>query len=238
MTQIINRIFFAVLIFLISTYCYANDNIIVKDEFVDNKSVVLSIQKNGKSYMLEYNYPQETVEYAFFCEDKIKIRDVNFDGFEDILIYLGSFGNKGISYYDCFLWDNKSQKFINDENGFCNIQNPKIDETGLCIYEIVNYSLRHGIFSVYTWSEDKLICSYKIHVITNSLSLNEVYRMEIPTDQDCAEYLLEYFGFDKNLDDICFYIKEDSSRNLSAPSEVLFNDLPDMLVSLIAYNIN
>ena len=117
------------------------------------------------------------------------------------------------------------------------IQNPKIDETGLCIYEIANYSLRHEIFSVYTWSEDKLICSYKIHVITNSLSLNEVYRMEIPTDQDCAEYLLEYFGFDKNLDDICFYIREDSSRNLSAPSEELFNNLPDMLVSLIAYNI-
>lgn len=42
---------------------------------------------------------------------KTELVDVNFDGIKDVLIYKGAFGNQGIQYFDCYLW-NKQKRNI------------------------------------------------------------------------------------------------------------------------------
>ena len=43
---------------------------------------------------IEYHYPEEYFGNSIYVEEPFEITDVNFDGFDDILIYLGSYGNR------------------------------------------------------------------------------------------------------------------------------------------------
>ncbi len=61
------------------------------------------------------------------------MRDVNFDGKDDILISLGQYGNQMIRYYDCLVWDETQGRYRKDDN-FKQIENPRINKEKRCVF--------------------------------------------------------------------------------------------------------
>lgn len=69
--------------------------------------------------------------------------DVNFDGFNDILIDLGKYGNQGIQRYDCYVWNEAEQKF-KPAPSFKKIDNPVINAEENCIFSSArSYAAEH-----------------------------------------------------------------------------------------------
>jgi hypothetical protein len=63
----------------------------------------------------------------------LHIVDVNFDGYEDVIIlntYAGAHGN---TWYDCWLWDIVTSSFVASKS-FAEICNPAVDPEKECIY--------------------------------------------------------------------------------------------------------
>lgn len=84
----------------------------------------------------------QTIRYAYDWSDilpngnvdwELTRKDVNFDEYDDILIYLGSYGNQGIEYYDCYVWNGETNRFVNVPE-YREICNPKISCSDSLIY--------------------------------------------------------------------------------------------------------
>lgn len=58
--------------------------------------------------------------------DLVVEKDANFDGYSDLLIFMGHFGAQGFEQYQCYLWNKSSQKYTYFKD-FENIPNPKLD---------------------------------------------------------------------------------------------------------------
>ena len=56
----------------------------------------------------------------------VRIEDVNFDGYDDIIIHKGNFGAQGASGYETYIWDESAKELIHEES-FFDILNPEID---------------------------------------------------------------------------------------------------------------
>ena len=119
---------------LVNLSCNGEEMIAIHDVSTSRTKLILNVIKNNEIIQkINYEYPTESFENTVFVEKKFEIIDVNFDGFKDILIYLGSYGNQGVIYKDCFIWNDKKHLFEN-YNPFKNIPNPQIDENEKCIY--------------------------------------------------------------------------------------------------------
>ncbi len=224
------------LFFIISTICYGNEIVSVKEFAANAKGLKLNIKKDNETLQtIDYEYPQRCFEEAVFVEKRFELLDVNFDGFKDILIYLGSYGNQGVVYKDCFLWNNKNQLFEN-YNSFQEIPNPQIDEHGKCIYGFFRNHSGHCTYEFYAWNENELACNYRIHKIYSALQLPELYEISVPENKDSGEYMLEYFGLAKMLYESVFYAKEnlcEGIAKLEAPSLALPKGIPQKLKELL-----
>lgn len=85
----------------------------------------------------------QTINYRYNWEDgkpmdiselgDVEYKDVNFDNQHDLLIFLGRYGNQGVAYYECFLWNDSLQQF-KIEPTFRTIENPEINAANQCIY--------------------------------------------------------------------------------------------------------
>lgn len=185
---------------------------------------------------LDYKYPSFCFEDADNFEKKIEKQDINFDGNDDILVYLGQYGNQGVKYYHCFLWNDKHQRFINYDF-FSNIQNPIIDSENKMIYSSSRNNTAHYEYEVFKWNENnKLISLYKVHKIYSAMEIADIYDLEVPSDMDSGEFALQYFGLDSKLYDEIFYIKEIDDKNamkLIKPSMILFSDISSNLCDII-----
>lgn len=95
------------------------------------KAFKLMVMKNGKylEYLpcvLKYADDEVPMEIDNDSIGQIVRKDVNFDGYDDILVYRGAFGNQGVKHYDCFIWNNGTDSFYNG-NGFEKLSNPVFD---------------------------------------------------------------------------------------------------------------
>ncbi|MGP1561440.1 MAG: XAC2610-related protein [Helicobacteraceae bacterium] len=228
------QLIFYVLLFVL-TSCSGNSKIQIVELSKDPKNLVLNVLANDKIIQkIVYQYPLES-QNAVFVEKKFEIIDVNFDGFKDILIYLGSYGNQGVVYKDCFLWNDKKYLFEN-YSPFKSIPNPQIDENERRIYGNLRNSFSHYIYKLYSWDKNKLNRNYEIHKIHSAVQLAEIYEIAIPKDKDAGEYMLEYFGLDKKLYESIFYVKKSFDMgkvSRSKPTTKIFDEIPQKLKDLL-----
>lgn len=83
----------------------------------NGKCLKLRVKNGGETVqIIEYRYPRESLENAVFVESRYELSDVNFDGHDDLLIYLGSYGNQGVVYKDCFFLEFYDSVFYVKEN--------------------------------------------------------------------------------------------------------------------------
>lgn len=206
-------------------------------EIDSSKITIFFMDKNCEEITIDSFYLETE---GNFTDDKTKsefeLIDVNFDGIKDLLIYLGNFGNQGVVYKDCFIWNNDIKMFEN-YNLFKNIQNPQIDENEKCIYGNSRNNSCHYEFELYTWDEKDLKCDFKIHKVYSALQLAELYKIDIPENKDAGEYMLEYFDIDKTLYGSVFYVKicyNKEEIKISKPSGEIFYELPEKLKELLS----
>lgn len=233
MPNIINKFSFLIFIFFLDILCYGQGNVtVLQDKNTNGSLLKLNIIKDKKVIQkIEYHYPEEYFGNSIYVEKPFEITDVNFDGFDDILIYLGSYGNQGVVYKDCFLWDVKKQKFENCSL-FKDIPNPQIDESEKYIYGNIRNSSSHYEYEAFIWDGNGLKCKFKIHEVYSAMQLVELYNMDIPEEEDSGEYMLEYFDLDLALYDSVFYVKisyDNGKIEISKPAVEVFSDIPEKL---------
>lgn len=59
-------------------------------------------------------------------QPNILVEDANLDGNDDILLYLGIYGNDAIEKYACYVFDMEQQQYVSVE-GFEELSNPSVD---------------------------------------------------------------------------------------------------------------
>ena len=175
---------------------------------VNSKGLKLRV-KNGSETVqtIEYRYSQESLENAVFVESRYELSDVNFDGHDDLLIYLGSYGSQGVVYKDCFLWKAAASLFKRCE-AFKSIPNPVVDTQGGFICGSTRRNADHYVFELWLWSGGNLRNDCKIHKVHSAAQLPSLYGMEVPPGEDAGEYALRCFGIELNFYDSVFYVKE------------------------------
>lgn len=63
--------------------------------------------------IIPYSYPKDdTFDPNGGRKDSCLMADVTFDGNQDLLVYLGQFGNQGVEYWDAYVWDEAKQRFL------------------------------------------------------------------------------------------------------------------------------
>lgn len=172
------------------------------------KGLKLRVKNGSKTVQtIEYRYPQESLENAVFVESRYELSDVNFDGHDDLLIYLGSFGSQGVVYKDCFLWNANASSFVRCE-AFKSIPNPVVDTQGGFICGSARRSSGHHVFELYSWSGGNLRNDCRIHKVYSAAQLASLYGMEVPPGEDAGEYALGCFGIERKFYESVFYVKE------------------------------
>ena len=101
--------------------------------------------------------------------------DVNFDSKKDILLLDGYFGNQGAAYYDCFLWDNKTNSFIKNDS-FYEIPNVSIDQNSCTVLGCWrNWAASHS-YAMYKYMDGKFVMISELTeeaVLDNTLKNNQ-----------------------------------------------------------------
>lgn len=107
-----------------------------KPKDFDFKIAVMRREKTVQ--VIRYSYPKDDDD--FYAEpnelnldgertDSCQMADVTFDGNKDLLVFLGTYGNQGVAYWDAYIWDEAKKKFILVPS-FREIPNPTINEKG------------------------------------------------------------------------------------------------------------
>lgn len=188
--------------------CFGNGKMSLEELEASDECLRLRVKKRGETVQtIEYQYPRESLENAVFVEKKYELSDVNFDGHDDLLIYLGSFGNQGAVYKECFLWNAAASLFERCE-AFKGIPNPALDVRGGFVHGSERRSSGHYVFESWSWREGNLRNDCKIHKVYSAAQLPSLYGMEVPPGEDAGEYALGRFGIDLKFYDSVFYVKE------------------------------
>ncbi len=123
--------------------------------------------KDGKKIQtITYKYDWDEYGSPTIGRDsigKIDFVDVDFDGYNDILVYKGGFGNQGADLYDCFLWNDDENQF-KIVPSFSHIQNPSIDNRLKCIYSFSRESAACYVHGKYKFQngEFRVISTLKV----------------------------------------------------------------------------
>lgn len=100
------------------------------------------IQTFSYKYAWSWSLPDTDVDA------KIRLCDVDFDGNKDLLINLGAYGNQGVIYYDCFLWNVEHERFSHFP-AFKEIANPEIVAADRVIISSSRSSAAEYVYSKY-----------------------------------------------------------------------------------------
>ena len=101
------------------------------DRQILRKAFELMVMKNDKfagviPCLLKYADNEEPMQLDSDSIGQVIYKDVNFDGYDDLLIYRGVFGNQGVKHYDCFVWNDWTDSFYT-VNDFEKLSNPVFD---------------------------------------------------------------------------------------------------------------
>lgn len=108
---------------------------------------------------IDYRYDTEFESNQSSRRDSVVLRDVTFDGHDDLLIYLGSFGNQGVEYFDCYVWNDGNRKFVHAPT-FKDIQNPTAANG--CIYSKARESASTYIYERWTYGKGRFSATARL----------------------------------------------------------------------------
>jgi hypothetical protein len=95
----------------------------------------------------------------------LHVTDVNFDGYKDVIILNSFSGAHSNTWYDCWLWNQKTSSFVKSES-FSDICNPALNPEKKYIYSTGGSSAFSQDWDIYQYIDGKF-------VVTNNLSYVE-----------------------------------------------------------------
>ena len=119
------------------------------------RGFLLEVKKGGKEVQqLDYRYSFD--DYGEpnmpIKKDSVLLRDVTSDGYKDLLVYVGSYGNQGIERFDCYVWDKKIQKLVH-ASSFVDIDNPEVDEVKGYVFSSARSSATEYIYGKWKYED-------------------------------------------------------------------------------------
>lgn len=110
---------------------------------------------SGSIRSLTYTYPEDIVLADNFHAE-VTLKDLNFDGQDDIAIPLGNYGNQRIQYEDGYLWD-KTQKTYVPVKQLKEIANLRIDKEERCLFSFSRESAASYHYERYEYVDAELV---------------------------------------------------------------------------------
>ena len=177
----------------------------------------IEVRKNGRAVQtIRYEYP-ESCTYADMFGTEVRFADADFDGHDDILLSLGTYGVH--RYEHCFLWSEAERKFVSDST-FEKIANPVIDVAEKCVYGFEKKNPAHYVYTVYRFQNGTFSPDLALHE-TCALELAELYGIEIPDGEDRGGYALKRLGLPPDIHEETLYVEEfyaDGRRTVRQPT--------------------
>lgn len=141
----------------------------VRDENADWKDfttitqmqITVTDKKNTELQNISYSYDLSYEPAAF--TGKVLLEDVNFDGSDDILLDLGRYGNQGVKYYACYLW-NPAAKQYEEIPEFQEIRNPVLSSADQEVLSSWRNSADSYGYAKYRWENGTLQMTARISV--------------------------------------------------------------------------
>ena len=96
----------------------------------------------------------------------LHVTDVNFDGYKDVIILSSFIGNHSNTYYDCWLWNQKTSSFVKSES-FSDICNPALDPEKKCIYSCGSYLTTYREWEIYQYIDGKFVVANNLSYVEN-----------------------------------------------------------------------
>ena len=110
---------------------------------------------SGSIRTLTYTYPED-IAFADNFHAEVTLKDLNFDGQDDIAIPLGSYGNQRIQYEDGYLWDKALKTYVPVKQ-LKEIANPRIDKEERCLFSFSRESAASYHYERYEYVDTELV---------------------------------------------------------------------------------
>lgn len=110
----------------------------------------------------------------------LHVKDVNFDGYKDVIILNAFGGAHGNTWYDCWLWDMEASSFTESES-FAEICNPALDPEKKCIYSTGGSGAAFWGGSIYKFVDGEFVVTNDLYTDWDGLEEKELIngKMEI-----------------------------------------------------------
>ncbi len=110
---------------------------------------------SGSIRPLIYTYPED-IAFANSFHAEVTLKDLNFDGQDDIAIPLGNYGNQRIQYEDGYLWDKTLKTYVPVKQ-LKEIANPRIDKEERCLFSFSRESAASYHYERYEYVDAELV---------------------------------------------------------------------------------
>lgn len=109
---------------------------IVKEWHESGNSVpywTVDVARNGKIIQTLTYRRDDAADFGPFISQLVVEKDANFDGYPDLMIFMGHFGAQGLLRFQCYLWNPDSRKYVYFQE-FEEIPNPRLDSANKRIF--------------------------------------------------------------------------------------------------------
>jgi len=130
----------------------------------------------------------------------LHVTDVNFDGYKHVIILNMFGGAHGNTWYDCWLWDEKTSSFVKSDS-FSEICNPAIDREKKCIYSAGGSSAAYWGGRIYKFIDGEFVVTNELDTDWDGLveralingKLEVVRQVTFNGDEQMIEKEREYY---------------------------------------------
>ncbi len=131
----------------------------------------------------------------------LHIVDVNFDGYKDVIVLNDFSGAHGNTWYNCWLWDQKTSSFVEAES-FTEICNPALDPANKCIYSAGGSGAEYWGGSIYKFMDGQFVMTNNLEADSGGLTETElingdmvvVRKVSYATGDTSADDEMQYYN--------------------------------------------
>ncbi len=140
------------------------DTIAVKITSHSDNTMTIAVTQGGREIQgLEYKFQDDAdMVNPGSRKPNCTLRDVTFDGNKDLLINFGSYGNQGVEYYNCFVWDAKAREFVYEKT-FDEIENPTANTKYKCVFSQSRSSAAEYVYKKYVYRNGGFRLAAELH---------------------------------------------------------------------------
>lgn len=128
---------------------------VIREDKAVKELLIRYSHPSGSIRSLTYTYPEDIVLADNFHAE-VTLKDLNFDGQDDIAIPLGNYGNQRIQYEDGYLWD-KIQKTYVPVKQLKEIANLRIDKEERCLFSFSRESAASYHYERYEYVDAEFV---------------------------------------------------------------------------------